>query len=132
MNFLPIINGTKRHERKEKIYEVDVVFLLIEYILHIQVCILNMIWVNLVFVDYIWFIDLDEGERHWLRLLLHHVHGAKTFEDLRTLDNVVYATFKEATIAKGLLEDDREVTSCLHESSTIRSGHAFCELFALI
>jgi hypothetical protein len=60
------------------------------------------------------------------------VHGAKSFEDLKTVDNVVYGTFKEATIARGLLEDDREIISCLHESSIIRSGHALRELFALI
>ena len=75
---------------------------------------------------------IGEGERHWLRLLLHYVAGAKGFEDLRTVDGIVYETFKEAATARGLLEDDREVVACLQEASTIRSGRALRQLFSLI
>jgi hypothetical protein len=65
-------------------------------------------------------------------LVLHHIRGAKKYEDLRTVQGIVYDTFKEAAIAMGLLEDDREVISCLQEASVIRPGRALRELFALI
>ncbi len=64
--------------------------------------------------------------------MLLHVRGAKHFDDLKRMDNIVYCSFKEAAIARGLLEDDREILSCLYESSGIRSGRALHELFALI
>jgi hypothetical protein len=64
--------------------------------------------------------------------LLHHIHGAKQFEDLRKFDNIVYDSFKEAAIARGLLEDDREIISCLLESSDIQSECFFQELFSFI
>ena len=51
---------------------------------------------------------------------------------MRTVDGIVYDTFKEAAIVRGLLEDDREVFACLQESSTIRSGRALRQLFSLI
>jgi len=59
-----------------------------------------------------------EGERFYLRLLLHHVTGCTSFQDVRTLsDGTICPTFKEAAIQRGLLLDDSEWTlsagSCL-------------------
>lgn len=42
-------------------------------------------------------------ERFHLRMLLNHVPGACSFEDLRTFDGVIYETFKEACRARQLL-----------------------------
>lgn len=139
MSFQLIIHGKEKNGKSVEIDEVGVVFLLGEYILLIQVrlgklfgLILIFITFTLCFVLILLYWLLGEGERHWLRLLLHHVRGAKGFEDLRTRDNIVYNSFKEAAIARGLLEDDREIISCLQESSSIRTGRALRELFALI
>ena len=49
-----------------------------------------------------------EVERYHLRILLLHVAGAISFEDLRTVDGVTYHTFKEACLAMGLIADDAE------------------------
>ena len=71
-------------------------------------------------------------------MLLHHVRGAKGYEDLRTICDLVtgvvtiYPTFKEAAIQLGLLEDDSEAIACLQESSQICSGRSFRLLFATI
>ena len=51
-----------------------------------------------------------------LRLLLHEVQGPTCFEDLRTVDGVVYDTFQEATNKRGHLEDDA------HWNDTLRRG----------
>ena len=48
------------------------------------------------------------GERYYLRLLFTVVRGATSFENLRTVDGIVFPTFKEACISLGLLENDGE------------------------
>ena len=49
----------------------------------------------------------SQGERHYLQLLLHHVPGAMSFDDLKTLpDGVQCDSFKETAILLGLLATD--------------------------
>ena len=55
-----------------------------------------------------YFTSPNSGERFYLRLLLAVVRGPTSFESLRTVDGVIYETFKVACIARGLLEDDEE------------------------
>ena len=61
----------------------------------------------------------SDGERYYLRVLLHTVPGATCFEDLRTTgegpDSVVHLTFKAACEARGLLQDDAEWARCMEE-----------------
>jgi hypothetical protein len=47
-----------------------------------------------------------QGERYYLRMLLTNVRGPQSFEDLRTVDGTVYDTFRQACVARGLLDDD--------------------------
>ena len=47
-----------------------------------------------------------DPEKFYLRMLLNHVRGAKSFDDMRTVDGVLYETFQAAARAKGLLNDD--------------------------
>ena len=55
----------------------------------------------------------SQGERHYLHILLHHISGAKSFEDLKiSPDGMLLSTFKETTIAHGLLESDTEWDNC--------------------
>jgi hypothetical protein len=58
-----------------------------------------------------------EGERYFLRVLLNHVRGATSFEDLRTVVGVAYSTFREACEKRGLIETDRSVDDCLTEAT---------------
>lgn len=37
-----------------------------------------------------------EGEKFYLRVLLNHVKGPTGFDDLRTVNEITYQTFKEA------------------------------------
>jgi hypothetical protein len=55
-----------------------------------------------------YFCSPTEGERYYFRFPLFHVKGAKSYQDLCTIDGVVYLTLKDSAKARGLLEDDKE------------------------
>ena len=57
-------------------------------------------------IGVIYTVGVKQVERHSLGLLLLEVKGATSFEDLRTVDGVLYPTFKKAAIARNLLADD--------------------------
>ena len=65
-------------------------------------------------------------------MLLTHVTDATCYQDLRYYNNILYATFKEACIARGLIEDDKEWNLCLKEASQIQTGRELRQLYALI
>ena len=74
-----------------------------------------------------------EGERFYLRILLHHIPGCKSFEDLRTLsDGTICASFKEAALKKGFLQDDEEWIDCLQEATLSASPSHLRSLFVTI
>jgi len=62
------------------------------------------------------------GERYYLRTLLHIVRGATCYEDLRTVNGTLHSTFKEACLARGLLDDTNEWDEALTEASTWATG----------
>ena len=62
--------------------------------------------------------SLSQGERHYLRILLHHVAGATSFTHLKTSQaGITYNTFKETALALGPLESDEEWDECLSEAA---------------
>ena len=58
--------------------------------------------------------------------------GPTSFEDLRTVNDVLYDTFKSACVVRGLLEDDKEWRQCLNEAAIIKTGHQLRRLFIII
>lgn len=80
----------------------------------------------------IYFAGPTGGERFYLRLLLTAARGPRSFEDLRTYNGVVHPTFKDACIARGLLEDDGEWRMCLTEAAYMQTGSRLRQLFATI
>ena len=70
-----------------------------------------------------------------MRTLLTLVKGATSFDDLYTHNGVHYDSFRDACIARGLLEDDGEWRLCLQEASVMQSGtrlrHLFCTILPL-
>uniref|UniRef100_A0A0R0HCZ1 ATP-dependent DNA helicase n=1 Tax=Glycine max TaxID=3847 RepID=A0A0R0HCZ1_SOYBN len=48
------------------------------------------------------------GELFYLRMMLTACKGATSFEDIRTVENVLYPTYREACFAIDFLQDDRE------------------------
>ncbi|CAL1385747.1 unnamed protein product [Linum trigynum] len=74
----------------------------------------------------------SKKERFYLRMLLHVVKGCTSFEDIRSVNGVLYKSFQEACYARGLLAEDNEWNDCINEVSTWASGHKLRELFVTI
>ena len=49
-------------------------------------------------------INCHNKEKYFLRMLLHHVKGPTSFEDLRTVNRELYETNQQACINLGLFE----------------------------
>nr|GEW97983.1 helitron helicase-like domain-containing protein [Tanacetum cinerariifolium] len=56
------------------------------------------------------------GELYYLRILLCHHKGCKSYEDIKTVNRRVYLTFRAACQALGLLGDDKEWDTALMEA----------------
>ena len=74
----------------------------------------------------------SSGERFYLRLLLTTVKGATSFEELYSFEGTVYPSFREACIARGLLDNDNEWHQCLQDASHMQAGCQLRQLFATI
>ena len=62
-----------------------------------------------------YFVD-PKRELYFLSLLLLHVPGTASFENLRTFENITYATFFEAAAARNLVKIDDVCERCLEEA----------------
>ena len=74
------------------------------------------------------------GDVFYLRMLLHNDHCMDkiSFEDLRTVDDMICETFQEACRLLGLLQDDKEWDEVLTEGSLTKLCPALRELFTTI
>ena len=79
-----------------------------------------------------YFVHPGSGERYFLRMLLNIIPGAISFQHLRTINGIIYNTFRDACGALGLLQDDKEWDLCLREAGTIKTGAQMRELFATL
>jgi hypothetical protein len=73
-----------------------------------------------------------QRERYFLRMLLHKVKGCKSFEDVRTVNGIVCATYQLACMERGLLEDDQEWVECLEEAALTQSGRQLRSLLCTL
>lgn len=64
-----------------------------------------------------------------MRMLLNVARSATSFQDIRTMDGVVYSTYKEACYHHGLLESDNEWHAALDDASVYQTGQQLRELF---
>ena len=74
----------------------------------------------------------NNRECFFLRILLHHVTGPRSFQHLRTVQGHDCGTFQEACKQLGLLEDDAHWRSTLEEAATVRSPTQLRHLFAIM
>ncbi|XP_044436190.1 uncharacterized protein [Triticum aestivum] len=73
-----------------------------------------------------------EGERYYLRVLLSHVRGATSFDDLKPVNGKPCTSFREACEHLGLIEHDRTLDDCMTEAATFQMPSALRRLFATI
>ncbi|XP_054287893.1 uncharacterized protein LOC129003620 [Macrosteles quadrilineatus] len=71
-------------------------------------------------------------ECYCLRLLLHKVRGPTSFQQLRTANNQICGTYREACQALGLLENDNHWESTMEEAVLTRSASRVRHLFAIL
>ncbi|XP_076951980.1 uncharacterized protein LOC143625563 [Bidens hawaiensis] len=72
------------------------------------------------------------GESFFLRMLLNHQTGCKSFADVRTFDGVIYDTYRSACEKLGLLVDDNEWLLALDEVKAWATPKELRALFAHI
>ncbi|XP_074298906.1 uncharacterized protein LOC141629882 [Silene latifolia] len=75
-----------------------------------------------------------EGERYYLKLLLAHVRGPTSFEDLLTFEGIIYTSFQEASLKRGILEQDNVADHCMDEVVQIEQflegmGRTFADFY---
>ena len=71
-------------------------------------------------------------ELYALRVLLHHVQGPRNYEDLKTVNGVLFPSFQSACIELGLMDDEAELDRALVEAASLQFGdqlrNFFCSL----
>ncbi|XP_076937329.1 uncharacterized protein LOC143604873 [Bidens hawaiensis] len=70
------------------------------------------------------------GEAYFLRVLLNKVKGPRSFDEIKTVNGVIYATFRDVCYALGLLDDDSEYIEAIQEASQSGSDFFLRNLFA--
>ena len=73
-----------------------------------------------------------EGERYYLRLLLHHIKGATSYTYLKTINGIETSSFREAALLHGLLYSDDYLEQSLKEASCYQMPYTLRRLFATI
>ncbi|KAG2896674.1 hypothetical protein PC116_g17842 [Phytophthora cactorum] len=72
-----------------------------------------------------------DTNRYYFRLLLCYRRGPRSFEDLRTVDEEAYGSYKAAALAMGLLESDEESHRCLSEATLFQMAGQLRHIFAV-
>lgn len=78
------------------------------------------------------YIPPGTGELYYLRMLLNHVRGAESFEDIRKINGKTELNFKDACEAMGLVADDKEYINAITEASHWGTGNYLRRLFATL
>lgn len=69
-------------------------------------------------------------ELYFLRVLLNWVRGPTSYEDIRTVDGILYHTYEDACYALGLMDDDKEFIEAIKEATDNSSATYARKLFA--
>ncbi|KAK9139056.1 hypothetical protein Scep_008737 [Stephania cephalantha] len=74
----------------------------------------------------------NEGERYYLRLLLNHIKGCTSFQELKIVNGVVADSFHQAALLNRFLEADDCLESCMEEACKYQMPFALRRLFVTI
>lgn len=87
---------------------------------------------NRLSIGRIYYVPPGSGEMYYLRTLLNFSKGPMSYEDIKTINGVLYPTFKEACYALGLLDDDKEYIDGITEASFWGSAQYLRSLFVTL
>nr|XP_027062743.1 uncharacterized protein LOC113689113 [Coffea arabica] len=73
-----------------------------------------------------------DGERYYSRLLLNHVHGPTSFDDILTVADQKLNSFRGAALALGLLQSDTYIDDTLQEAVAFQMPSSLRLLFATL
>ncbi|XP_060676004.1 uncharacterized protein LOC125421033 [Ziziphus jujuba] len=73
-----------------------------------------------------------DHERYYLRLLLNHVRGATSFDDLKCVNGVQCLSYRDAALLHGRLESDNSFELCLEEAFLYQMPYSLRRLFATL
>ena len=65
-------------------------------------------------------------------MMLGSCKGPTSFEDIRTVANIQYATYRETCFAMGFLQDDREYVEAMKKAKDWGTTNYLRKLFVLI
>lgn len=74
----------------------------------------------------------SQSECFYLRMLLHHVRGPTSFNDLKTVNGIIKETYQAACRDRGLLETDDQWENTLKEAAISQCPLQLRELFVVI
>ncbi|XP_021996239.1 uncharacterized protein LOC110893438 [Helianthus annuus] len=83
-------------------------------------------------VGMIHYVPPSLGDCYFLRILLNHVIGPMSFNDIKTVDGKIYHTFKDACFAHRLLDDDKEYLMAINEASTWATSDFLRTFFVML
>ncbi|RYR24915.1 hypothetical protein Ahy_B02g058503 [Arachis hypogaea] len=72
------------------------------------------------------------NEEYYQQLFLNTQRGCMSFRDIRTVGGTIYATYRDACFALGLLQDDREFMDAIKDASSWASGSYVRRLFVIL
>lgn len=74
-------------------------------------------WSTTLAIGRLAYVHPSSGDPFYLRMLLCHQKGSRSFQDLRKVDGITYPTYRAACEAMGLLGGDQEWNIALQEAS---------------
>ncbi|KAK7360203.1 hypothetical protein VNO77_02185 [Canavalia gladiata] len=78
------------------------------------------------------FVPPGSGELYYLRLLLNRARGVQSYRDIRTVNDITYATFKDACYSLGILDDDKEYIDAIKQASHWGTAFFLRKLFVTL
>ena len=67
-----------------------------------------------------------------MRLLLFHIKGPTSFDYLRTVNDILCGTFREACIIHGLLENDNQWDNTINDAILLKSPKKLINIFDIM
>ncbi|XP_013617698.1 PREDICTED: uncharacterized protein LOC106324244 [Brassica oleracea var. oleracea] len=69
------------------------------------------------------------GDRYYLRVLINKIKGPKSYDELKTYNNVKHPDFKSVCHARGLLDDDVEWLESMSEGARTATPYQLRDMF---